>query len=360
VRILQLIDTLNPGGAERMCVNISNVLQQNGYDVQICVTRNEGALKKNINPEIKQHILNKKSSLDIIAFRDLIRVLKEERIDIIHAHSTSVFWAVFTKLFKRDLKVIWHDHLGRRNNNSRANIFYRLISSKIDAIISVSEDIKDWSRNNMKVDPGRIQYIGNFPLLRNTVNYKVPEIFTIVSLANLLPVKDHETLIRAIYLLLKEDLHKPVRVIFAGTYKKDEYYLKLKSLIIDLGLDSVIEIAGSVEDTAELLARADCGVLSSVSEGLPVSLLEYGLAALPVVVTDVGQCAEVTGNGKYGKVVPTGNPEAMSDALLQIIKNKDASEKTGAAFKEHIQKNYGPGNFMEKYKHLLNKVAINA
>ena len=59
----------------------------------------------------------------------------------------------------------------------------------------------------------------------------------------------------------------------------------------EYNLNDIIQIAGSVVDTSSLLASADIGVLSSIFEGLPLSLLEYGLAGLPVVVTDVGQSA---------------------------------------------------------------------
>ena len=194
MKIIQLIDTLNPGGAERMCVNIANVLHNNGYDVQVCTTRNEGILKKYLNPEIKIHSLKKKNSFDLITFWEFLKILRQEETDIIHAHSTSVFWAVSAKLFRHDIKIIWHDHLGRRTGKNKSNGFYRLISSHIDAIISVNEDIKEWARRNMKVPPERIQYIENFPFLPDMPARKDSDIFTVVCIANILPVKNHEEL----------------------------------------------------------------------------------------------------------------------------------------------------------------------
>jgi glycosyltransferase involved in cell wall biosynthesis len=360
VKILQLIDTLDPGGAERMCINISNTLCNNGIDVQLCSTRNGGSLQSELHHGIVYHCLKKKSSIDLKAFRKLIDILKTEKIDLIHAHSTSLFWAVAAKTFNRNLKIIWHDHLGRRINYAKANWIYKLISSKIDAIIAVNMELAEWSRKHMKVPSSRIIFMNNFPLLKETGRHPDPEYFTVVCLANILPVKDHETLIRAIGLINERKLSKPLRIIFAGAYTNDYYISNLKKVINKLNLNSIIEFAGSVDDTAGLLAIADCGVLSSVSEGMPVSLLEYGLARLPVVVTDVGQCAEVVGNGKYGRIVPARDPEAMANELFSIITDSTGSYKMGINLHDHILKNYGPDHFVNEYNILLNKIQGNA
>ena len=80
------------------------------------------------------------------------------------------------------------------------------------------------------------------------------------------------------------------------------------------------------------LHGADCGVLSSVSEGLPVSLLEYGMAGLPVIVTDVGQCAEVVGNGRFGRVVPPGKPNSDGKGIIMDYPKQSTSKTNGGFF----------------------------
>lgn len=360
MKILQLIDTLNPGGAERMCVNITNVLHLNGIDVQVCTTHVGGFLSNNLNPVIKVHNLNKKSFFDIIAFLRFLRVLRQEKTEIIHAHSTSVFWAVAAKLFRHDIKIIWHDHLGRRTGKNRSNIFYKLISSRISAVISVNEEIKDWASVNMKVPDDRILFIENFPLLNKAQFLKNSEIFTIACVANILPVKNHETLLNAVGLLVKRDSRLPLKVILAGAFQKNEYYFKLLRKISDMELTEIVEMPGPVEDISALLAGADCGVLSSVSEGLPVALLEYGMAALPVIVTDVGHCAEVVGHGEYGKIVKPNDPEALATELLDFINNRELAKNMGQSFMKHVMQNYGPDRFMKQYLDLLNKITGNA
>lgn len=336
-----------------MCVNISNLLYENGHDVTLCATRAGGPLEKSVTSGIKLHILGKKSSADFVTFRRFISIIKDNGIEIIHAHSSSLFWAIAAKFFIRKVKVIWHDHLGLRVKDRKNSPIYRLLSGKIDGIIAVNEQLVDWSRKNMKVPAERILMINNFPLLKDVDRHPDPEFFTIVCLANLRPQKDHETLVRAVALLKEQDLPKKLKVILAGSHDDVDYFRKIKDLIQELGYEKTIEMPGSVEDTSSLLASVDCGVLSSVSEGLPVSLLEYGMAGLPVVVTDVGHCTDVVGNGLYGKVVGSGDAIRLSEELLWIFTNPAEAHVMGEKLKEHIENKYGPGNFMTNYLNLL-------
>ncbi len=356
LKILQLIDSLHSGGAERMCVNISNVLHENGHEVVLCATRYGGVLEKTITSGIKLHILHKKSSVDFVAFRRLLSIVHDNSIEVIHAHSSSLFWAIVAKGFSRRVKVLWHDHNGLRANDSWNNLFYKLLSIKIDGIIAVNHVLADWSRKNMKVPPERIVMINNFPLLKSVKRHTDPEFFTIVCLANIRPQKDHETLVRAIALLKKQDLPQKLKVIFAGSFDDREYNQRIRSLIAELSLKDTIEMPGTIEDTAYLLSKADCGVLSSSSEGLPVALLEYGMAALPVVVTNVGKCAEVVGNGRYGKVVATSDAQGLAEELFWIFSNLAEAKKVGENLKKHVVNNYGPGNFLTDYMNLLNLI----
>jgi len=339
-----------------MCVNIANVLYENDYEVQVCATHEGGPLEKFILPGVRYQILKKRNSIDISAFRKFIKIIKTERIDLIHAHSSSVFWAVGVKFFVKSLKVVWHDHLGIRIYDRKNILFYRLISTKIDGIISVNQELAEWSRHNMNVPTERIVMINNFPLLNIIRRQSDPEMFTIVCLANLRPQKDHPTLIRAVAQLKEMELQKRLKVILAGSDDNQEYSNMIRVLISELRLGDIIKMPGSVEDTASLLASADCGVLTSLSEGLPVALLEYGMAGLPVVVTDVGQCAEVVNDGKYGILIKPGDSSELANSLLKLGNNKDFCEELAKGLKCNVKQNYGAGNFLKSYEKVLNVV----
>lgn len=361
MRILQLIDSLHAGGAERMAVNISNVLADNGYEVWLCASRTGGALECFVDKKENYLQLAKKHGLDIAAFFRLVKLIRKNKITLIHAHSSSVFWAVAAKVFCPDIKVIWHDHLGKRIEEEKLNrIIIIIISFLIDGVISVNDILKTWSQKKLSVTASKIVFINNFPLLRAAKPEEkiTNKILQILCLANLRWQKDHITLIKAIDLLVNQKNITNFNVALAGIYSDDDYYRAIKSEIETRALNNYFEIRGSVSDTASLLYSADIGVLSSVSEGLPVSLLEYGLAGLPVVVTHVGQCAEVVDNGNVGMLVPPSNPEALAQALLTFIQQPELRISFGSKFKHRVESAYGAGKFMEEYKKLIESVNV--
>jgi glycosyltransferase involved in cell wall biosynthesis len=357
MKILQLIDTLSAGGAERMAVNISNELINHGHDVWLCASREGGALESFVNKKVNYCQLRKKNGLDIVAIFRLIKLIKNNKITLIHAHSSSIFWSVTVKMICPGLKIVWHDHNGARGKVRLKNELYIFLSPLINGVISVNDELCKWAVRNLKVNKGNIIQLNNFPYLEPVKNRgNNNSTFKIVCIANLRPVKDQLTLIKAISKLrnLLPDLS--FKLFLAGSYYNDEYFYKIKALIENFDLESIIEIAGPVDNVSELLGKSDLGVLSSISEGLPVSLLEYGLAGLPVVVTDVGQCAEVVDFGNAGLVVPPSNPEALAEALLDLIEHPEKRKLYGNRLKERVQKEYGAGKFLEEYEKLIERL----
>lgn len=359
MNIMQMIDNLNIGGSERMAVNISNVLVKNGNHIVLCTSREKGALTEFVDKGVKLECLNKKKAWDVIAFRRFLNIIKSNQVELIHAHSSSVFWAAAAKMFYPNVKLIWHDHLGDEGKlNSERKKGVQRISGKIDGIIAVSEKLKIWSQLYTKVKDENVVYIPNFPLLKEPETQKdnSDKKLKIVCLGNLRWQKGHSDLLEAISIIEKKSLDLDYKLIIAGGFEKDEYYLELQKIINENQLEEKVEFSGSVTDTSELLYNCDIGVLSSVSEGLPVSLLEYGLASLPVVVTDVGQCAEVVDHGKAGLVVPSENPEAFANALTELLKNEEMRKKLAQKFKYRTETVYGSKNFLKHYNLLISEI----
>ena len=114
MRIVQIIDSLEAGGAERMAVNYANALANEIDFSALVVTRKEGDLRNQINTNVPYLFLNKGSALDIIALLQLRKFILKNNIEIIHAHGTSFFFAFLLKLVLPSVKLVWHDHLGIR------------------------------------------------------------------------------------------------------------------------------------------------------------------------------------------------------------------------------------------------------
>ena len=86
-------------------------------------------------------------------------------------------------------------------------------------------------------------------------------------------------------------------------------------------MDNHVFVYGSCSDVHHILRQSTIGVLSSKSQGLPLSLLEYGLAKLPVVVTNVGDCNKVISNKDEGLLVESENDIVLAEALINLIIN---------------------------------------
>jgi len=353
MRILQMIDTLEIGGAERMAVNIFKVLDLKKVDNYIVVTRGAGSIDLTGVDLNRVFFLNKKSRFDFFALVALFRIVRRIKPDFIHAHSTSIFWAVFISFFVR-VKIIWHDHFGLSDIlhtiKRRPEIF---VSRWVDYVIVVNRKIEVWAKNSLLLPKKNICYIKNFPFLDLVSRRELDEKYIILNLANFRPQKDQFNLIEAAA-ILREQTSKNFEVWLVGAKVDVSWFELVEAKIVALDLCEQIKLIGPVQNINDVLKKSDIGVLSSESEGLPVSLLEYGLAALPVVCTDVGQCSSVLGNGNFGKVIPSKNPLLLAKSLLEIMNDPKVGIEMGERFKIHVENEYGYLSFFNDYMTFLN------
>ncbi|NMH86339.1 glycosyltransferase family 4 protein [Flavivirga algicola] len=358
MKVIQIIDSLNAGGAERVAVNIANELADNDIESFICTTRKEGILKDNIRSNVKYLFLSKKGRFDIMAIKTLRLYIKTHKIDIIHAHSSSFFIAILVKLFQPKLKVIWHDHYGNSEFlNERPIKILKLVSKKFNHILAVNTILKSWAELNLNVK--NVSYIPNFVDINlneeGDTKLSGNNSKRIVCLANLRPQKDHITLLNAIKKVFDQFSDWSLHLI--GKDFSDEYSKELKTIMKKLNLDENVYIYGSRKDIYKILLQCDIGVLSSKSEGLPLSLLEYGLAKLPVIVTDVGQCKEVISSNKLGRIVEANNEDVLSEAIIKLIKDRELMRTLGNNLYSHISKQFGKDSIVKSiikiYKEVL-------
>jgi glycosyltransferase involved in cell wall biosynthesis len=355
IRALQLIDSLHVGGAEVLAVNIANALSNEGVESHLCVTRNEGPLKENIKPSVGYLFLERKKTIDITAIKKLKNYIKKNNISIIHAHSTSYFLAICVNFIYPKLKIIWHDHYGKSEslkNTSRLSI--QLVSFLFNGVISVNSILFEWSTKYLMVK--RVYFLNNFPLfvdLNKTTFLKGEKGKRIIQVAGFRPQKNHINLLKAFNTVLKDEPNHTLHLI--GKIDKSLYSNNIKGFLRKHNLLKHVFLYDACSDIKNILNQADIGVLSSDSEGLPISLLEYGLAKLPVVVTDVGDCARVVKNNTV--VVPAKKSDTLANAIISLINDKVLREKVASELHAEVLNNYSRERSVKKimniYKELL-------
>jgi len=332
-----------------MAVNIANELADIGVQSHICTTRLEGSLKSKIAISVGYLFLNKTHTLDLRALKKLSKYIKENRIDIIHAHSSSYFFAFLIKIRTPKIKIIWHNHYGNIINSPIIKILVlKIVSYYFDHVISVNEILDKWTQFNLKTNKN--SYLVNFALFDfNITNYTIlhGELNKrIVCIANLREDKDHINLLKAFEKVLQKYPKWTLHLV--GMDLNDKYSKKIKSFIKMNNLVNSVFLYGSCSDIAYILEQATIGVLASKSEGLPVSLLEYGLAKLPVVVTNVGDCNKVVQNNVNGLLIEPANEKNLADAILKLITNNELRMNFGTNLYKNIQHNFSKESYISK------------
>ncbi|RTY83295.1 glycosyltransferase [Flavobacterium sp. ZB4P23] len=337
MRIIQIIDSLEAGGAERMAISYANALAKKIEFAGLIVTRNEGPLLHQIDADVSYLYLNKKHTFDLRSVLKLKSFVKQNKITIAHAHGTSFFTAVLLKLTYPKIKLIWHDHYGDSEFLSKRPLgALRLTAPFFNGIVTVNQKLKFWAEQ--KLNFRNTIYLPNFP---SEAKKSKAETFLkgipgkqIVCLANLRAQKDH-FLVLEVACKLKIS-HPEWTFHLVGKDFNDAYSQKIKNLIRAFGLEKKVFLYGTQQDVAHILQQATIGILTSQSEGLPVALLEYGWHKKPVVVTEVGEIASLVVNGKNGFLVAAQQESIFYEALVVLIDSERLQLEFGRALYQTV------------------------
>lgn len=305
-------------------------------------------LKDDLKPGVGYIFLNKKSSLDPKAILNLRNYIRKNKIEIVHAHSTSFFLAGLLKLSRSNFKLIWHDHYGESENLEKRDFkVLKKFSRLFSGIISVNTTLKDWGVQNL--------YCENIIEIKNFIPEPDPDTiakiqlkgnkdaFKIICVANLRPQKDHLNLLRA-FEMLEPDLDVSLHLV--GEDPETAYSGSVLKVIKNSPLKEKIFYYGTQPEVISLLKQAELGVLSSRSEGLPLALLEYGMAGLPVICTKVGKCEEVV--GLNGKLVEKENPLEFYKQIMFYINCNEERQRDAKRNEVRIKTNFSEKEIMNR------------
>jgi glycosyltransferase involved in cell wall biosynthesis len=350
VGVMHITDTLDAGGAERVAVNLANLLPREQFAAHLCTTRRDGVLADALASDVGRLRLGRRRRFDGAAIRRLIAYVREHEIKILHAHSSSMFIAGLSSFFTPRPAVVWHDHYGLPLAK-RAAWIERPLAKRAGGIIAVSQPLADWSRRNLRVAGDRVWYIPNFVCAPGATGETPPQLpgergARVVCVANLRPQKDHLTLVRAMAGVVRQV--PAAHLLLVGAVVDADYREAVRREIARLGLGGHVSLLGQRRDVAAILGACDVGVLSSLAEGLPLALIEYAEAGLATVATRVGQCAEVLDEGRAGLLVPAESPGELTAALVQLLKSPAHRLALGRLARQRAQRLYGAGAIIEQ------------
>jgi len=235
---------------------------------------------------------------------------------------------------------VWHDHLGGAAHRNPWPL--RLVGPWIDVAAAASAEIEAADRRRLWLGD-RLVMLPNFSMLdanaAPATDLPGRPGSRIVCVANLRLPKDQISLVRAIARVAAT--HPQVMLLLVG-HHGGPYADEVRAEIERLGVGANVSLLGVRIDVASVLAAADIGALSSIEEGTPLAVLEYGLAGLAVVATSVGEVADVLGgpSAPCGRLVAPGDVDDLADQLSDLLDEPDERHRLGSALRERLEAHY--------------------
>ena len=340
MRVLQVIDSLEIGGAEKMAVNYANALATRIDFSGLIATRAEGNLKTHLDTSVSYLFLNKKTTVDLAAIFRLKKYCKEHKVEFLHPHSSSYFTALLLKFVYPKVKIIWHDHNGLSEFiSSQKSIALKMASFFFKGIIVVNFKLKAWAEKELNCK--KVIYLPNFTAIDSS---EIVETFLkgtagkrILCLANLRDQKNHFLLLDVAEKLMES--HPDWTFHLVGKDFEDNYSSKVREQIQNKNLKDNVFVYGSKNDVKNIINQSDIAILTSKSEGLPIALIEYGLCKKPVVTTKVGEIPLIIKNAVNGFSVDFDDSDLFYQKLINYITNEDLRIQMGNALYQTIIEN---------------------
>jgi L-malate glycosyltransferase len=317
MRIAHVVDSMEVGGAETLVLQMCRMQREQGHDPCVYAIAALGELGKQMQKEgftvesaIGRHLLD--------SARNFSRIFKQCRPDIVHLHNPTptIYASVAAKAAGVPRIVSTRHSLVDPPYNVAAELKYGIAARFCDWIIGICDATTNNMRNLHSVPARKIVrvYNGAVPLQRVDKCHWPPKSgFTLVYVGRLEPVKNHGLLLHA----FRDALHSlpdlKLWIVGEGTERG-----RLEHLTNVLGVGECVTFWGQQLDVAPFFSAADVFVMSSSSEGLPMSLLQAFSMGLPAVVTDVGGMVEAVRITRGGVTVSARDSAEMTAAILRM------------------------------------------
>ena len=367
--VCHVLLTLTTGGAEMVAARLSRSLRDEYRFLFVCLDR-IGELGEQLRREgFAVHVIDRRPGVDWRSTLRLGRFLRRERVDVIHAHQYGpFFYSVSARLFHRRASLLFTEH-GRFHPDCRSlkRVAYnRLFLERRDKIIGVGESVRQSLINVEGMPAGRVGVIYNGINLdefapvagRNDVRQSLgisDDEFVIIQVARLDPIKDHATALSALDRLRIR--HPRVRLLLVGDGPQESEIRKiidqrqLQNHVIQLGLRS---------DVANLLNAADAGLLTSHSEGIPLSLIEAMAVGMPIVATAVGGVPEIVESDVTGFLTQTGDSQAIAGALSRLCEDPLLCKRMSVLGRRRAESVFSQTRMDEEYRAAYAELLSNA
>jgi glycosyltransferase involved in cell wall biosynthesis len=353
MKIVHVVYSLEMGGAEILVVQLCRVQRSNGHDVSVCVYTSLGPLLDVLRAEgFQVHVIGE-GPVARTAMR-FFRVFRHLRPDVVHCHNPAptLQAAIAARLAGVGTIVSTRHSLVAPPFDTKAEIIYNLVSLFCDWVVAICDATRANLRNTPLAQCNRITRVYNgVDKLEPSPQEDRPEKrgFTLLFVGRLVEIKDLPTLVKAVSLAIPRVPDLQLWIVGHGIMREP-----LEALTHELGIADNVTFWGERLDVARFFSAADVFTMSSVSEGLPMSLLQAMSVGLPALVTNVGGMAEVVRNAHCGLYAPVGDSVAMAEAIVELASNSGRREvfasNAKVAYDEHFTLEHMDSAYMTLYR----------
>jgi len=364
IRVMQVIDQLSGGGAERIVVDLLTRLDRRRFESCACVTRNSNLTSEEIaRLGVELFCLDRKRRLDIAGFVRMVKLMRRWKPDVVHCHKVgSNTLGRLAALTAGVPVIIGHEHTMPSRSMLQRGLdrwLARLTSQVIACDRTLAQELiarEGLADRKVRVIPNGVD-LTRFRLdparrdaVRKALEVGVRPVVGVF--ARLEAQKDIPDFLAAARLVRDRVPAAAFLVVGDGPLR-----IAMEELACRLGLGDAVRFLGFRRDIPDLMQAVDVIALSSIWEGLPVSVLEAMACSRPVVSTAVGSVADAVVDGETGLLVRPGSPAVLADALVSLLQRPESAENMGQAGRRRVERHFSLETMVEQvqttYSHLV-------
>lgn len=356
-KVMFCIPSLGNGGAEKFLVDLAGGLDRDRFEATVvCLWQPENAIneKRMREQNIDVIYLHKKQGFDFNLIKEMRKVVKAVKPDTVSTHLNVLPYVIFSSIGIKNKYHTVHN-LASREIGGKYRYFVWLAYYVFGYTpVAISDTVKKSIEHDYKLRAEKIETIYNFV---ETDKYFVKErrlknTFDLVSFGRLTEQKNQKMMIRAVSTLVERYPNIRLHIYGDGELKQE-----LQSFIGELKLERNVILEGITDEVAKKLGESDIFLLSSLYEGLPISVLEAMSAGLPVVSTKAGGVVDVIKDDENGFLIEQGDIGGFANAVEKLITDKNLYNKMSENSIK-LSKKYDKSECIKQYEALFAKKNI--
>lgn len=359
LNICHIVLSLEIGGLEKVVSTLAIEQIERGYNVNILCLDDIGILGSQLLKKgIEVTCLKRNPGfLDFQTVFKIKKILRQNRIDIIHTHNVEPYiYGIIPTMFFSNIKSIHTQHGLPENFNLLKKYFLKFTGLFLNQFISVSDTAAEYAITNGWISSNKVDVIingidtdsfvcnsKNKSIYRKELN--IPDdSLVLVTVSRIEYVKDHMSMVKQFLVVTRKTSNVYLIIVGDGSLKNE-----LSEFVNKNNLSTRIIFTGMQTDIKKFLQLADIFIMTSLSEGISISLLEAMSSNLIPIVTPVGGNTQIVENNKCGFFIDIKQQDALYNLINDLKNNIKLSVTISSNAREKVLKNFSKNTMVNNY-----------